>query len=208
MPPALQEAETESEKQLERIEGLEQTLFELQGEIGAGRHLPPGVRVLSLRENPAQQWEDLSKAAMERLRGENEALLKQLKNLEESDVCDSGHAPNVGLAPHESYEAVNKEKQELAEELKRRDRRFLRLQEARLALTPRAHSSDKVDLTRSITQVFQAKSAEFREATASILGVKLTFYPNGLVRVMSQYDLNAAFVFQPTGAGEGAKSSS
>ena len=55
MLPALQEAETESEKQLERIEELEQTLFELQGEIGAGRHLPPGVRVLSLRDNPVQQ---------------------------------------------------------------------------------------------------------------------------------------------------------
>ena len=54
-------------------------------------------------------------------------------------------------------------------------------------------------------QVFKAKSAEFREATASILGVKLTFYPNGQVRVTSQYDLNAAFVFQPTDAGEGVK---
>ena len=54
-------------------------------------------------------------------------------------------------------------------------------------------------------QVFKAKSAELREATASILGVKLTFYPNGQVRVTSQYDLNTAFVFQPTGAGEGVK---
>ena len=52
-------------------------------------------------------------------------------------------------------------------------------------------------------QVFKAKSAEFREATASILGAKL--YPNGLVRVTSQYDLNAAFVFRLTGAGEGVK---
>ena len=134
MPPALQEAETESEKQLERIEELEQTLFELQGEISAGRHLPPRVRVLSLRDNPAQQWEDLSKAAMDRLKGENEALLKRLKDLEESGVRGSGHAPNVELVPRESYEAVNKEKQELAEELKRRDKRLLRLQEVRLAL--------------------------------------------------------------------------
>ena len=54
-------------------------------------------------------------------------------------------------------------------------------------------------------QVFKVKSAESREATASILGVKLTFYPNGQVRVTSQYDLNAAFVFQPTGAGGGVK---
>ena len=54
-------------------------------------------------------------------------------------------------------------------------------------------------------QVFKAKSAEFREATASILGVKLTFYPNGQVRVTSQYDLNAAFVFQPTKDNDGMR---
>ena len=52
---ALLEAETESEKQPERIEELEQTLFQLQDEIGARRRLPPDVRVLSLRDNPVQQ---------------------------------------------------------------------------------------------------------------------------------------------------------
>ena len=41
---------------------------------------------------------------------------------------------------------------------------------------------------------------EFREAIAAIMGVKLAFYPNGQVRVTSQYDLNASFVFQPTSA--------
>ena len=69
---------------------------------------------------------------MDRLEGENEALLKRLKDLEESGV--RGQAPNVELVPRESYEAVNKEKQELSEELKRRDKRLLRLQEVRLAL--------------------------------------------------------------------------
>jgi mitotic spindle assembly checkpoint protein MAD1 len=46
--------------------------------------------------------------------------------------------------------------------------------------------------------VFTSKSAEFREAIAAILGVKLAFYPNGQVRVTSIYDLCASFVFQPT----------
>ena len=71
---------------------------------------------------------------MDRLEGENEALLKRLKDLEESGVRGSGQAPNVELVPRESYEAVNKEKQELSEELKRRDKRLLRLQEVCLAL--------------------------------------------------------------------------
>ncbi|KAI0704400.1 spindle assembly checkpoint component Mad1 [Cerioporus squamosus] len=179
----LKEAEEQTEKHLEQIEELEQTLFELRGEIGAGRHLPPGVRVLSLRDNPAQQWEDLSKATMDRLRSENEALMKRLKDLEESGVRGAGQDPNLEeLVPRASWEAVNDDKLKLQEELKQKEKRLLRLQ-----------------------QVFTAKSAEFREAIASILGVKLAFYPNGQVRVTSQYDLNAAFVFQPNGQREGTK---
>ena len=50
--------------------------------------------------------------------------------------------------------------------------------------------------------MFTSKSQEFREAIASILGVKLAFYPNGQVRVTSLFDLSASFVFQPaTGVG-------
>ncbi|KAI0740089.1 MAD-domain-containing protein [Earliella scabrosa] len=180
---ALQQAEKETGKHLEQIEELEQTLFELRGEIGAGRHLPPGTRVLCLKDNPAQQWEDLSKAAMDRLKSENEALLKRLKDLEESGVRGPGQDPNMEeLVPRASWEAVHEEKVKLEDELKQKEKRLLRLQ-----------------------QVFTAKSAEFREAIASILGVKLAFYPNGQVRVTSQFDLNAAFVFQPNGQGENMK---
>lgn len=34
--------------------------------------------------------------------------------------------------------------------------------------------------------------------------MKLAFYPNGQVRVTSQFDLHATFVFQPANAGAGA----
>jgi len=53
--------------------------------------------------------------------------------------------------------------------------------------------------------VFASKSAEFREAIASILGLKLAFYPNGQVRVTSVYDLCASFVFQPASRSEGGR---
>lgn len=171
---ALKEAEKATEKHLEQIENLEQTLFELRGEIGTGRHLPPGVRVLSLRENPAQQWADLSQAAMDRLKGENEALLKRLKDLEEGGAVGGGSSQKEDLVPRESWEVANQAKEELEEELKQKEKRLLRLK-----------------------QVFSAKTDEFKEAIASILGVKLAFYPNGQVRVTSQFDLSAAFVFQP-----------
>jgi len=48
-----------------------------------------------------------------------------------------------------------------------------------------------------LRQVFAAKTAEFREALSAILSVNVVFYDNGQVRVTSQYDLGAAFVFQP-----------
>ncbi|KAI0086839.1 spindle assembly checkpoint component Mad1 [Irpex rosettiformis] len=168
---SLEEAEAEAEE-------LKQTLFELGGEIGGGRHVPPGVRVLSLRDNPAQQWADLSQAVVDRLKNEIEALLKRIQDLENSGaVSDAG--PREELVPRESLEAVKRENEDLKDLLKQRDKRLLRLQ-----------------------QVFTAKSEEFRGAIASILGVKLTFYPNGQVRVTSQFDLNAAFVFQPAGRDE------
>ena len=136
----MKDAESESEKQLERIEELEQTLFELGGEIGGGRHLPPGVRVLSLRDNPAQQWEDLSKAAMDRLKGENEALLKRLKELEESGIRGLGQSGSKeDLVPRESYEGVRAEMVKLEEELKMKGKQYRRLQEVCPALQPALH---------------------------------------------------------------------
>ncbi|KAG1727765.1 spindle assembly checkpoint component Mad1 [Suillus paluster] len=183
----LQEAETNLTQQEDQIEKLEQTLFELRGNIGAGNHVPPGMRVLCLRDNPAQQWNDLRQSVMDRLKSENEALIKRLRELESSGaVVADGQAPRDDLVPRESWEVLDKEKKELEEVVKQKEKRLLRLQ-----------------------QVFTAKSAEFREAIASILGLKLAFYPNGQVRVTSIYDLSASFVFQPLTKpgenGEGAR---
>jgi mitotic spindle assembly checkpoint protein MAD1 len=188
----LDEKEEAAEKDRDRIEELEQTLFDLRGEIGAGRHVPPGVRVLSLRTNPAQEWADLRQAALDRLKEENTALLQRLAMLEaegarapkdpsSTDATDASAA----LVPRASWEAVCQEKAQLEDELKQKDKRMLRLR-----------------------QVFTAKTAEFREALSAILGVKLAFYDNGQVRVTSQYDLNAAFVFQPARDGKNGSSDS
>lgn len=72
-PTALSEAESISEQHLSQIDELEQTLHELRGSIGAGQHVPPGVHILSVKQNPAQEWEDLSRGVVERLKRENEA---------------------------------------------------------------------------------------------------------------------------------------
>jgi mitotic spindle assembly checkpoint protein MAD1 len=96
----------------------------------------------------------------------------------ENKPMENGQGPGQGLTgsvvPRESYDTLSSENATLLQTLRDKEKRLLRLQ-----------------------QVFTAKSAEFREAIASILGLKLAFYPNGQVRVTSQFDLNASFVFQP-----------
>jgi mitotic spindle assembly checkpoint protein MAD1 len=181
------------EKDREKIEELEQTLFELRGEIGAGRHVPPGVRVLSLSTNPAQEWADLRQAALDRLKEENAALLQRLSTLSSPPTSNPNPNPDANatakaeeesLVPRASWLAVCEQKAQLEDEIRQKEKRMLRLR-----------------------QVFTAKTAEFREALSAILGVKLAFYDNGQVRVTSQYDLGAAFVFQPakpSASGEGA----
>jgi mitotic spindle assembly checkpoint protein MAD1 len=170
-------------KQAEELDSLTQKLFDLGGEVAGGRHVPPGVRVLSLRDNPAQQWTDTREIVLNQLREENDALLRRLAELERdrpSDVAVT-MAVGAGMVPRESWELVNREKRDLEKELQQKEKRLLRLQ-----------------------QVFTSKSAEFRETVASVLGLKLAFYPNGQVRVTSIFDLCASFVFQPVGERDGS----
>lgn len=134
----MRESETTNEQHLEKIEELEQSLFEVKGEMGAGRHVPPGVRVLTLKDNPAQQWADLRQEVMDRLKNENEALLRRLKELEDSGagqdikVQQGENQHSEDLVPRESWEVVNKEKKELEEFLKQKEKRLLRLQQVRI----------------------------------------------------------------------------
>lgn len=98
--------------------------------------MPPGVRVLSLRDNPEQRWVDLRQEVMDRLKGENEALMRRLKELEENGAS-TGRGENHAaegqggseLVPRESWELVNNEKKELEDVVKQKEKRLLRLQQ-------------------------------------------------------------------------------
>ncbi|KAL5512304.1 hypothetical protein ACEPAG_3296 [Sanghuangporus baumii] len=177
---ALKNSQAKLKNQTGRVEELEQQLFDLGGEIGAGRHIPLATRVLSLRRNPAQEWADTRQQTLDRLKAENEALLSRLKDLEDHGISANPSASETDkektrFVPRESWEVLKKETEKQAAALVQSEKRRLRLQE-----------------------VFTAKSKEFREAIESILGVKLAFYPNGQVRLTSIYDLNATYVFQPS----------
>lgn len=123
----LKEAEEAVEEGLEKIEELEQKLFDLGGEIVAGRQIPPGVRVLTFKDNPAQQEVDLRQATLDRLKSENQALLEKLTALE-----SGGHDTNASSAdfvPKESWEVMKTEKAELVSALEHKEKRIKRLQE-------------------------------------------------------------------------------
>ncbi|KAJ7120938.1 spindle assembly checkpoint component Mad1 [Mycena epipterygia] len=179
---ALNAALSEATVQLEKIEQLEQELFELGGEIAAGRHVPPGIRVLSfmdtpdllLRDNPETRQNE-----MDRVKEENAALLHRIDELQKGGARTADGA-NSGehLIPKESWDAVCKERDELQGLVKQKETRLKRLKE-----------------------VFSSKAEEFKESIAALLGVKLAFFPSGQVRVTSLYDLSATFVFKPSSSG-------
>lgn len=81
----------------------------------------------------------MRQSIMDRLKSENEALIKRLKDLE-----DAGHTTedvgsrSDGLVPRESWVVVTKEKSELEEVVKQKEKRLLRLQQVSL----RAFHSD------------------------------------------------------------------
>ena len=123
----MKEAEEAIEEGLTKIEELEQRLFDLGGEIGAGRHIPPGVRILTFKDNPAQQEVDLRQATLDRLKSENEALLEKLATLESGGQGNS--TSSVDLVPKESWEVMKTEKAELVAALEHKEKRIRRLQE-------------------------------------------------------------------------------
>lgn len=74
---------------------------------------------------------------MDRLREENEALLRRLKELEESGARgaalgqdgEGGEGHGEELVPRASWELANKEKEDLEETVKQKEKRLLRLQQ-------------------------------------------------------------------------------
>jgi mitotic spindle assembly checkpoint protein MAD1 len=127
---------------------------------------------------PAQDWVDLWQAVLDRLK-ENAALLQRLSALEASGTHTAPSAIDITAATAAARSSTTTE------------------------LVPRAswaavcQGKDQLEDELRLRQVFVAKTAEFREALSAILGVKVAFYDNGQVRVTSQYDLGAAFIFQP-----------
>lgn len=64
--------------------------------------------------------------------------------------------------------------------------------------------AEKEKRMRRLKEIWTAKSSEFREAVASLLGYKLDFVPNGRVRVTSMFHLSSEYRHgDREGAGDG-----
>ncbi|KAI9432372.1 hypothetical protein H4582DRAFT_2113167 [Lactarius indigo] len=98
---------------------LEQTLFDLRGEIGAGPYVPSCVRVLFLCATHAQNWTDLRQAALDRLKSENAPRLQRLP-------CSKTRSPTRGAAG--AAREIDSGLRETAE-LKQRNKRILHLRQ-------------------------------------------------------------------------------
>ncbi|KAF7319368.1 hypothetical protein HMN09_00274700 [Mycena chlorophos] len=181
---SLEAVQSESRQQLEKIDQLEQELHDLSGEIAGGRHVPPGVRVLTFADTPeilARDNPQARRAEIDRVKEENAALIRRIEELEKGGVHLVGETNNgsgSSAIPKESWDKVRQERDELQSLVKQKEKRLQRLQE-----------------------VFQAKAKEFRESVEALLGVKLAFFQSGQVRVTSLYDLNTTFVFKPSADG-------
>ncbi|KAJ1303787.1 hypothetical protein OPQ81_008210 [Rhizoctonia solani] len=159
----------------ETIERLEQTLFELRGEIAAGTHVEPGTRTLQLADNPEARW-----FAM---REEEVGRMKEEINVLRTRITEGGAGVAIAAdggdgVPKETYENLQREKEELEEVVKQKEKRLLRLK-----------------------SVFQSKAVEFRDSISSLLGYKLHFEPKH-VRLTSVYDRDIDLKFASGGGNQ------
>lgn len=124
----LKAAENQNTFLLDKVDKIEEELWKLRGDVGTGKHVPPGKRVLELVDNPASRWFGKREEDVERLRKENEVL--------RSLVGDGASAAQVELngndehlVPKETLDVLVQEKGELEKLIKEKEKRLLRLQQ-------------------------------------------------------------------------------
>ncbi len=110
---------------LEKVEDLEQKLYELGATINAGNLVPSNTRVLQLSANPVQEDIDLKKQVFDSLKQENLALIERLGQVEHGRGFDS----QSQVVPRQSWENLYAEKSELVTKVADKEKRLLRLKQ-------------------------------------------------------------------------------
>lgn len=115
------------------------------------------TRVLELRDNPTAQHEAVKMETLRTLKKENADLMAQLRGDEEA-------MSHIRVVPVSTIDAAKLDLQAKDTIIADRDKRMRRQRE-----------------------IWTDKAAEFRDVISSVLGYKVTFLPNGKVKVRSMY---------------------
>ena len=169
------------------------------------------LSVLSRKNRKLQESLSKSEQGYKLLRRELEATKSHLKSLQARsrtrvlELCDNPTAQveNIKLSTLTTLKAENRD---LLAQLHGQspDIKFVpvsALESMKLDIQDMERSvADKEKRMRRLKEIWTAKSSEFREAVASLLGYKLDFLPNGRVRVMSMFHLSPAYRHGDPGA--------
>ena len=112
-----------------KVESLDEELFRLKGEVGTGRHVPPGIRILEMVDNPAAKWFGKREEDVQRLKKENEALRSMMGDGVAASTRPTDGVITDGLVPKETLDVLIQEKSELEMTIKEKEKRLLRLQQ-------------------------------------------------------------------------------
>lgn len=107
------------------IETLSQQLWEAGVDVTVGSTVPRNTAVLHMQANPAAEHFELRRQELDRLKTENVALVRRLRELEEG----RGVTDAEGVVPRESWENLNTEKDELLKTVAQKELRLLRLKQ-------------------------------------------------------------------------------
>ncbi|CAO1628712.1 unnamed protein product [Parajaminaea phylloscopi] len=156
---------------------LDEALGKAEERLGLGEFNVEKYRCLVLKQNPVDIDRDLRTKTMDRLKGENEELIKRVGELSErldkvqasaivegTAVDGQDLALNGGLVPASTLANLREEIAALHTSIATKDKAMLRLK-----------------------QVYSAKASEFREAVQSLFGFKVRFKENGAVQLNSTF---------------------
>ncbi|GAA5960483.1 hypothetical protein JCM3765_003651 [Sporobolomyces pararoseus] len=163
------------EQEVDSLAAQVEQLEENQGIRGA--YNPATTKVLEFRDSPDRVEHAIRTATLERLKSENEALLRRIGNLETSGVRTGG---TQDLVPKESLATLNAEIERLKTAVAQKDKMLQRISEA-----------------------VKEKTETMRIAISKLLGYQLAFLDSGRIRVTSVHapskDRSLAFDPWPEG---------
>lgn len=160
-------------------ERLDAQLGKAEERLGLGEFDQNKYRCLVLKRNPVDVDRDLRTKTMDRIKGENEELVKRVEELSKklqeqaptaavaADASNNGDDPassTAGLVPASTVANLRADIAHLTTQLALKDKTLLRLK-----------------------QVYTSKSSEFRSAIQSLFGFKVRFLENGSVRLNSTF---------------------